>query len=42
MSQTLPADSYGQVYIATSAGLRAMIDAQAVCCESAIHVLTRR
>lgn len=34
MSQSLPADSYGQVYIVTSAGLRAMIDAQAVCCEA--------
>lgn len=34
MAHTLPADGYGQVYIATAAGLRAMIDADAVCCQA--------
>lgn len=34
MGQALAADSYGQTYIATTAGLRAMVDTDTVCCQA--------
>lgn len=34
MGQALTADGYGQAYIATAAGLRAMVDTDTVCCQA--------